>query len=56
MAFGENSAMCKTRQPKLLDSGIKVNSADPGYTARLALLPDDGPSGGFFNASNPQPW
>jgi hypothetical protein len=22
---------------------------------RLALLPDNGPSGGFFNASNPQP-
>ena len=56
--------------------GIKVNSADPGFTAtdlnqhrgtqtipqgaaeasRLALLPDDGPTGGFFNASGPQPW
>ena len=61
---------------ELEDSGIKVNSADPGYTAtdlngrrgrqtipegaaaaiRLALLPDDGPTGGFFNASNPLPW
>jgi NAD(P)-dependent dehydrogenase (short-subunit alcohol dehydrogenase family) len=61
---------------ELRDSGIKVNSADPGYTATdlngrrgrqiipegaaaailLALLPDDGPTGGFFNASNPQPW
>lgn len=60
----------------LKDSGIKVNSADPGYTAtdlnghrggqtiaegaaatiRLALLPDDGPTGGFFGASHPQPW
>jgi hypothetical protein len=23
---------------------------------RLALLPDEGPTGGFFSASNPQPW
>ena len=23
---------------------------------RLALLPDDGPTGGFFNAAGPQPW
>ncbi len=61
---------------ELADAGIKVNAADPGYTAtdlnghrgtqtvaegavaavRLALLPDDGPSGGFFNAAGPQPW
>jgi NAD(P)-dependent dehydrogenase (short-subunit alcohol dehydrogenase family) len=61
---------------ELKDSGIKVNSADLGYTAtdlngrrgrqtipegaavaiRLALLPDDGPTGGFFSVSNPQPW
>ena len=61
---------------ELKDSGIKVNSADPGYTAtdlnqrrgrqtipqgaavaiRLALLPDDGPTGGFFAMSHPQPW
>ena len=61
---------------ELRDSGIKVNSADPGYTAtdlngrrggqtipegaaaaiRLALLPDDGPTGGFFSASYPQAW
>lgn len=61
---------------ELKDFGIKVNSADPGYTAtdlnghrgrqtisegaaaaiRLALLPDDGPTGGFFGASHPQPW
>jgi NAD(P)-dependent dehydrogenase (short-subunit alcohol dehydrogenase family) len=61
---------------ELKDSGIKVNSADPGYTAtdlnghrgrqtipegaaaaiRLALLPDDGPTGGFFSADHPQPW
>ena len=61
---------------ELQDTGIKVNSADPGFTAtdlnghrgrqsipegaaaaiHLALLPDDGPTGGFFSASNPQPW
>jgi NAD(P)-dependent dehydrogenase (short-subunit alcohol dehydrogenase family) len=61
---------------KLKDSGIKVNSADPGYTAtdlngrrgrqtipggaaaavRFALMPDEGPTGGFFNASGPRPW
>jgi NAD(P)-dependent dehydrogenase (short-subunit alcohol dehydrogenase family) len=61
---------------ELKDSRIKVNSADPGYTAtdlnahrgrqtipegaaaavRLALLPDDGPSGGFFDTSGPQRW
>ena len=61
---------------ELKDSGIKVNSADPGYTAtdlnahrgyqttaegaaaavRLALLPDDGPTGGFFDANHRQPW
>ncbi|MCF8468484.1 MAG: SDR family oxidoreductase [Sneathiella sp.] len=56
--------------------GIKVNSADPGYTAtdlnhysgaqtipegaaaaiRLALLGDDGPTGGFFSVARPEPW
>jgi NAD(P)-dependent dehydrogenase (short-subunit alcohol dehydrogenase family) len=61
---------------ELKESGIKVNSADPGYTAtdlngrrgrqtvqagaaaaiQLALLADDGPTGGFFAASHPQPW
>jgi hypothetical protein len=60
---------------ELRDSGIKVNSADPGFTAtdlnnhrgyqtttqgaaaaiRLALLPDDGPTGGFFSASRGSP-
>jgi len=55
---------------------IKVNSADPGYTAtdlnyhtgprrveqgawiavRLATLPADGPSGGFFDEDGPLPW
>jgi NAD(P)-dependent dehydrogenase (short-subunit alcohol dehydrogenase family) len=61
---------------ELKDSGIKVNSADPGFTAtdlnnyrgyqtipqgaaaaiRLALLADDGPTGGFFGASREEPW
>jgi NAD(P)-dependent dehydrogenase (short-subunit alcohol dehydrogenase family) len=61
---------------ELRDAGIKVNSADPGFTAtdlnnhrghqtvaegaaaaiRLALLPDDGPTGGFFNAAGQEPW
>jgi NAD(P)-dependent dehydrogenase (short-subunit alcohol dehydrogenase family) len=57
-------------------NAIKVNSADPGYTAtdlnqhrgtrtveegaraavRLATLPADGPTGGFFNEDGPVPW
>ena len=57
-------------------SPVKVNSADPGYTAtdlnhhsgprtvgegariavRLATLPADGPSGGFFDENGPVPW
>jgi NAD(P)-dependent dehydrogenase (short-subunit alcohol dehydrogenase family) len=61
---------------ELRDTGIKVNSADPGFTAtdfnnyrgtqtvsegaaaaiRLALLPDDGPTGGFFSAGKQEPW
>lgn len=61
---------------ELADTTIKVNSADPGFTAtdlnnhrghqtipqgaaaavRLALLPDDGPTGGFFSASQREPW
>ena len=61
---------------ELQDAGIKVNSADPGFTAtdlndhrghqtapegaaaavRLALLPDDGPTGGFFSAERAEPW
>jgi NAD(P)-dependent dehydrogenase (short-subunit alcohol dehydrogenase family) len=60
----------------LRDTPIKVNAADPGYTAtdfnsyrgtqtveagartavRLAMLPADGPTGGFFNADGPLPW
>ena len=55
---------------------VKVNSADPGYTAtdmnhhmgtrsveqgarvaaRLATLPDDGPTGGFFDENGVLPW
>ena len=61
---------------ELAGDGIKVNAADPGYTAtdlngnsgpqtveqgaaeavRLALLPDDGPTGGFSSSEGPQPW
>jgi NAD(P)-dependent dehydrogenase (short-subunit alcohol dehydrogenase family) len=61
---------------ELKDAGIKVNSADPGFTAtdlngqrgnqtipegaavaiRLALLPDNGPTGGFFSADQREPW
>ena len=61
---------------ELKDTSIKVNSADPGYTAtdlnghsgprtveegaraavRLATLPADGPTGGFFDENGPVPW
>lgn len=61
---------------ELKDTPIKVNSADPGFTAtdinqhqgyrtleqgataavRLATLPDDGISGGFFDENGVVPW
>lgn len=61
---------------QLKDAGIKVNAADPGYTAtdlnqhsgprtveqgateavRLATLPDDGPTGGYFDEDGTVPW
>ena len=61
---------------ELKGTGIKVNAADPGYTAtdlnhnqghqtveqgaaaavRLATLPDDGPTGGFFDEAGAVPW
>lgn len=61
---------------ELKSAGIKVNSADPGFTAtdmnqrrgqktveqgaatpvRLALLSDDGPTGGVFGDDGPEPW
>lgn len=61
---------------ELRETGIRVNSADPGYTAtdlnghsgpqtveqgaaetvRLALLPSDGVTGGFFAIEGEQPW
>ena len=60
----------------LRDTAIKVNAADPGYTAtdlnghrgtqtipegaaeaiRLALLPDDGPTGTYSNSKGALPW
>jgi NAD(P)-dependent dehydrogenase (short-subunit alcohol dehydrogenase family) len=61
---------------ELRDTNIKVNAADPGYTAtdinnnsgpqtieegaaetiRLALLPEDGPTGTFSDSKGPEPW
>ena len=61
---------------ELKDTPIKVNAADPGYTAtdlnhntgtrtveqgateavRLATLPSDGPSGGYFDEDGVVPW
>ncbi len=61
---------------ELRDTPIKVNSADPGYTAtdlnghrgrqtipegaaeaiRLALLPDDGPTGTYSDSKGLVPW
>ncbi len=61
---------------ELAGTAIKVNSADPGYTAtdlnghsgyqtieqgaaetiRLALLPDDGPTGSFSDMAGLVPW
>jgi len=61
---------------ELRDTAIRVNSADPGYTAtdlnghrgrqtvaagaveivRLALLPDDGPTGSFSDKNGTVPW
>jgi NAD(P)-dependent dehydrogenase (short-subunit alcohol dehydrogenase family) len=61
---------------ELHNTPIKVNSADPGYTAtdmnhhhgtrsveqgaraavRLATLPADGPTGGFFDEAGALPW
>jgi NAD(P)-dependent dehydrogenase (short-subunit alcohol dehydrogenase family) len=61
---------------ELKDTAIKVNAADPGFTAtdlnqhrgtrtveqgataavRLALLPTDGPTGGYFDENGPVPW
>ena len=58
------------------DTPIKVNAADPGYTAtdlnahsghrtveqgaaiavKLATLPDDGPTGGYFDDEGVVPW
>lgn len=65
-----------TLAKELKDTPIKVNSADPGYTAtdlngqqgtrtveqgataavRLATLPDDGPTGSYFDEDGVVPW
>ncbi len=70
------NAMTVQFAAELKDTGIKVNAADPGYTAtdmnrhqgtrtvaqgaaapvRLATLPPDGPTGGYFDESGPVPW
>ena len=61
---------------ELSETRIKVNSADPGFTAtdlnqhrghqtveqgaaeavRLALLSEEGPTGGFFSSPGRNPW
>jgi NAD(P)-dependent dehydrogenase (short-subunit alcohol dehydrogenase family) len=61
---------------ELKDAGIKVNAADPGFTAtdmnqhrgtrtveegaatpvRLAMLQEDGPTGGVFGNDGAEPW
>ena len=61
---------------EFLNTPIKVNSADPDFTATdlnantgihtveegadtavwLATLPEEGPTGGYFNSRNPIPW
>ncbi len=61
---------------ELKDTPIKVNAADPGYTAtdlnqhsgprtveqaatiaiHLGTLPEDGPTGGYFDENGPVPW
>jgi NAD(P)-dependent dehydrogenase (short-subunit alcohol dehydrogenase family) len=70
------NAMTMQFAKELRDLPIKVNAADPGYTAtdlnhhtgtrsaaegarvavRLATLPADGPTGGFFNEDGALPW
>jgi NAD(P)-dependent dehydrogenase (short-subunit alcohol dehydrogenase family) len=70
------NAMTVQFAKELRDTPIKVNAADPGYTAtdlnhhtgtrrveqgariavRLAMLPADGPTGGFFDDDGPLPW
>jgi NAD(P)-dependent dehydrogenase (short-subunit alcohol dehydrogenase family) len=70
------NAMTVQFASELKDTGIKVNAADPGYTAtdmnrnrgtrtvaqgatiavRLATLPPDGATGGYFDENGPLPW
>ncbi len=69
-------AMTVALAKDLRNTPIKVNSADPGFTAtdmnghtgpkkpedaalvpvRLATLPPDGPTGGYFDENGPVPW
>lgn len=70
------NAMTVALAKDLRNTSIKVNSADPGFTAtdmnghtgpkkpeqaalvpvRLATLPPDGPTGGYFDENGPVPW
>lgn len=70
------NALTVTLAKELRETTIKVNSADPGFTAtdlnnfrgtqtveqgaisivRLATLPPEGPTGGFFDKDGPLPW
>jgi len=70
------NAMTVALAKDLRNTPIKVNSADPGFTAtdmnghtgpktpqqaalvpvRLAMLPPDGPTGGYFDENGPVPW
>jgi NAD(P)-dependent dehydrogenase (short-subunit alcohol dehydrogenase family) len=70
------NAMTVALAKELQGTAIKVNSADPGFTAtdmnnftgpkptqqaarvpvRLATLPPDGPTGGYFDENGPVPW
>lgn len=80
LAYASSKAALNMMTLRLADdlksAGIKVNAADPGFTAtemnqfrgtrtveegaatpvRLALLPDDGPTGGVFGNDGQEPW
>ncbi len=80
LAYASSKAALNMMTLRLADdlksAGVKVNAADPGFTAtdmnqfrgtrtveegaatpvRLALLPDDGPTGGVFGDDGQEPW